>query len=108
MYFESERKSVRFKPGPSMNPTPPNPEALLPWRRGGLVSSNDPESHAVGSIATVRASISNTSKGNNPVKKEYSGPPGDGVELEVDKLHPVKHFNCEGAPNNCIQKLEQE
>jgi len=44
-----------------MNPTPPNPEAL-PWRPGGRVSSNVPESHAVGSIATVRVSMSNTSR----------------------------------------------
>jgi len=56
-----KKKSARFKPGPSMNPTPPDHEAL-PWRRGGLVSSNDPESHAVGSVVTVRAPKSNTSR----------------------------------------------
>jgi len=44
-----------------MKPTPPDPKALT-WRRGGPVSSNDPESHAVGSIATVRISMSNTSR----------------------------------------------
>jgi hypothetical protein len=42
-------------------------------------------------------------KGNDPIKKEYSGPPGDGVEREVDNLHPVT-LNCEEASNNCIQK----
>jgi hypothetical protein len=72
-----------------MNPTPPDHEEL-PCRRGGLVLSNDPESHAVGSIATVRAPQVEHVKGNDPVKKEYSGPPGDGVEREVDKLHSVK------------------
>jgi hypothetical protein len=26
----------------------------------------------------------------DPVKKDYSGPPGGGVESEDDNLHPVK------------------
>jgi hypothetical protein len=43
------------------------------------VWSNDPESYAGGSVATVRASHARQVKGDGPDKKGYPGPPGWGL-----------------------------
>jgi len=47
----------------------------------GLVSSNDPESYAGGSMATGRASHCRQVTGDDPEKKGYPGPPGWGMGM---------------------------
>ena len=45
----------------------------------GLASSNGPQSHAGGTVATGRASHAEQVKGAAPDEKEYPGPPGWGL-----------------------------
>ena len=50
----------------------------------GLVWSNDPETYAGSSVATVRASHTRHVEGDDPDKKGYPGPPGGGLVNEVE------------------------
>jgi hypothetical protein len=58
----------------------------------GLVWSNDPESHAGGSIATGTASHARRVEGDDPDKKGYPGPSGWGLGVRLTKSVHNKHI----------------
>ena len=90
MYLEKGIKSARYKPGVAheSNTTTSQGATLATWWACVVRWSWKPRCRQPRYCSGLHVEQSKVM--NDPVKKDYSGPSGGGVESKVDNLHPVK------------------